>query len=350
MNRTQEPLRLFEEHLPYLPRCSNNKTAALIRPKAAAIKFDYVQVNQKTQVYWLIFDLDHNNPYVFEDKLLPTPNIICADPDTGRSHLFYAISPVCTSPKASLKPIGLMKAVYRKLATALNADLSYTQFIAKNPLSQRWITTPLHNQQYDLHELLEYCNGEALVAADSLPIEHMEGRNTTLFNALRKWAYQHVSKFKDTTFDIWYQEIEKLAIRLNHRIGVSVGPAPLPYSEVKATAKSVARWVFEKYRYTKKSTQSLLLDPTSTLAKRQSCAARFARQTRSNKIRQRVIEAYKALKRHSPKITITSIAKQAGISRSVIYKNSLLNVIVTQLLSTHQTQEKKLCFFCCKIR
>ena len=43
---------------PYLPRCSDDKTATRIRPREYAIRYPYMQVNRPGMVSWLIFDLE----------------------------------------------------------------------------------------------------------------------------------------------------------------------------------------------------------------------------------------------------------------------------------------------------
>lgn len=107
------PGRYFEEgtalnrvliESPYLARCSDNKTAALVRPREHAIRFPYMQINRRDMVSWLIFDLDHANSLIWDDLGLPQPNLIVRNRANGHSHLYYAISPVCTSAKARDSP------------------------------------------------------------------------------------------------------------------------------------------------------------------------------------------------------------------------------------------------------
>lgn len=78
---------------PYLPRCSDDKTATRIRPREYAIRYPYMQVNRPGMVSWLIFDLDHSNALIWEDAGLPAPNLIVRNRKSGHSHLYYAIPP-----------------------------------------------------------------------------------------------------------------------------------------------------------------------------------------------------------------------------------------------------------------
>ena len=90
---------------PYLPRCSDDKTATRVRPREYAIRYPYMQVNRPGFVSWLIFDLDHTKAMIWEDAGLPAPNLIVRNRQSGHSHLYYAIPPVCTTEAARSKPI-----------------------------------------------------------------------------------------------------------------------------------------------------------------------------------------------------------------------------------------------------
>lgn len=81
--------RLLSE-APYLPRCSDNKTAALVRPREYAIRYPYMQVNRPDMVSWLVFDLDHSNSLIWEDELLPAPNFVVSNRKT--------VIPTCSMP------------------------------------------------------------------------------------------------------------------------------------------------------------------------------------------------------------------------------------------------------------
>lgn len=64
----------------------------------------------------------------------PPPNFIVRNRNSGNSHLYYAIAPVCTTERAREKPILYMKAVYDSMAALLKAEaaagpnLPYPQF------------------------------------------------------------------------------------------------------------------------------------------------------------------------------------------------------------------------------
>ncbi len=122
--------RLIEE-APYFSRCSDNKTAMLVRPRDYAVKWPYMQVNRKEMKAWMVFDIDHEhralpNPYIWQDEGLPPPNLIVRDRTSNKAHLFYAIVPVCTSDNANAKPIAYYQAIYRALALRLGCKATWT--------------------------------------------------------------------------------------------------------------------------------------------------------------------------------------------------------------------------------
>lgn len=49
---------------PYFPRCSDDKTAKRVRPVEHAVHQPYMQINRKDMKSWLVFDLDHDNPFI----------------------------------------------------------------------------------------------------------------------------------------------------------------------------------------------------------------------------------------------------------------------------------------------
>ncbi|MEB0222132.1 replication initiation protein, partial [Pseudomonas sp. AB12(2023)] len=146
---------------PYLARCSDNKTATLVRPRKYALRYPYMQINRPGMVSWLIFDLDHTNSLAWDDARLPPPNLTVRNRNNGHSHLYYAIPSVCTTENARDKPIQYMKAVYAAFAIRLDADTEYNSGpVAKTPGHPWWSTTELHNHVYELGELADYVDLE----------------------------------------------------------------------------------------------------------------------------------------------------------------------------------------------
>ena len=73
-----------------------------------------------------------------------------------------------------------------------------------------------------------------------------------MFNSLRTWCYKWVSEYQGGSLDRWHEAVRGKADKLN------TFKAPLPASEIKATAKSVAKWTWSNY--TGKMTASSLAE------------------------------------------------------------------------------------------
>ena len=64
------------EQAPYIPRCSDDKTATKKRPTVYAVRWPYMQVNRPGMVSWLVFDCDHADVVRWEAAGLPPPNLV----------------------------------------------------------------------------------------------------------------------------------------------------------------------------------------------------------------------------------------------------------------------------------
>jgi Replicase family/Primase C terminal 1 (PriCT-1) len=318
---------------PFLPRCSDDKTATRVRPREYAIRYPYMQVNRPGMVSWLIFDLDHSNALIWEDVGLPAPNLVVRNRNTGHSHLFYAIPPVCTTEKARSKPIEYMKAIYAAMAARLNAD---TQFhsgpVAKTPGHPWWLTWELHNQEYELGKLADYVDlastppwgkGPNLEAA-------AHSRHCLLFEELRYYAYSIVKRERDKgSFETFTRLLEAFAHNKNRfqKLGF---PIDLGISSINATVKSVGRWTWDRYTGAGRCHRGVMqLDDQLPLQERQRLAA-----LRSNEIRQRATEsriraACRQLQAKGKALLQAAIAQLAGVSRQTVaaYKHILNEVL-----------------------
>jgi hypothetical protein len=240
-------LSLFAERLPYRPYCSDDLSDGLrILPAQSALEKRYIQYNPPAMIHWLAFDVDRR--YIGlenEWRMLPPPNIAVISPGTGRHHCLYGIAAgVSTTIASRDKPMRLLEAVYEGYRHELDADPGFAQLICKNPLHPHWITHLLREDLYDLSELAEYVD---LNAADKrirkIPRKHRQGigRNCCLFDSLRTWAYRWVDEYRSNGFSSWQAAIMDRTEKLN------IFTDPLPLSEIRATARSVAKWTWQHY-------------------------------------------------------------------------------------------------------
>lgn len=325
---------------PYLPRCSDNKTAALVRPAHYAIRYPYMQINRQGMVSWLIFDLDHHNANIWDDIGLPAPNLIVRNRTNGHAHLYYAIVPVCTSDNARAKPIQYMKAIYQAMAIRLEADTAYSGPVAKTPAHPWWDTTEMHNREYELGELADYVELPTHTwnsGPDLAAVSH--SRHCTLFEELRFYAYSIVNGLRENgTYKRFMQELEAYAH--NHNNFRSRGfSSDLSLSQVKATVKSISRWTWDHYTGNSRCNRGAMgLNPSLPLSDRQSLSAKRTHAQRNSDTSSRIRSACYQLIQQGQRLLITAVANVTKLSRQTVakYKEILLEEFTEQQVTPIQ--------------
>lgn len=331
--------RILEE-APYLPRCSDDKTATRIRPRNYAIRYPYMQINRPGFVSWLIFDLDHNQALKWEFAGLPAPNLIVRNRQNGHSHYYYAIPPVCTTEAARPKPIAYMKAVYEAFATKLEADMNFHSGpVAKTPGHRWWDTQELHSHVYELGELADYVDLAAPTpwrkSANLDDASH--SRHCLMFEQLRHYAYSIVNRERSQGgFDSFTRLLEAYAY--NHNSFGKFGfTENLPLSSLRATVKSVARWTWERYTGSGRCHRGVMqLDPDLALEERQRLAAGRTHGIRQKATESKIRAACRQLWIKGQKINQASVGRLAGLARQTVanYKNILAETIAPAATST----------------
>lgn len=324
--------RFFEEgtalsrvvsEAPYLARCSDNKTATLVRPRDYAIRYPYMQINRRGMVSWLIFDLDHSNSLSWDDEGLPPPNLIVRNRNNGHSHLFYAIPPVCTTENARDKPIQYMKAIYTAFALRINADTDYNSGpVAKTPGHPWWSTSELHSHVYELGELADYVELQVSPWKTGPKLEDLpHSRHCILFEQLRYYAYSIVNRERERergTLASFTQLLEAFAHNHNKfaRNGFS---QDLMLSSIRATVRSVARWTWTRYVGSTRCCRGAMgLDKSLPLQERQSLAAKRTHELRHKATESKIRAACRGLQERGEKLTQATIASLAGVSRQTV--------------------------------
>ena len=242
---SKQQLDLFES-LPKRPYCMDEKPGYMvIRSKAIAVKKPYIQVNSPVTTIYFVFDGDKNDAALsWFDENLPAPYWTTQNPENGHAHICYKLEiPLHTSEFSSIKAIKYAQAVYYAYALKLGADLSYSQLITKNPLHPQHRTTHWTKQAYSLDYLADFVD-----LPKKLP-KKLEvvglGRNVTMFEKGRRWAYTAVRDYLHHNSSLEWERAVRAQIE-----AINAGfEVPLPYSEVKATAKSIARWVWKRFSY-----------------------------------------------------------------------------------------------------
>lgn len=325
---------------PYLPRCSDDKTAKRVRPREFAIRYPYMQINRPGFRSWLIFDLDHDKAMIWEDVGLPPPNLIVRNRENQHSHIYYAITPVCTSEAARSKPIQYMNAVYEAYAVRLKADINFHSGpVAKTPGHPLWLTHELHPHVYELGELADYVD---------LPVsspwgkgaqidEVSHSRHCILFEYLRYYAYSIVNREREHgSFDTFTRLLQAYASKCNSfkKLGFSDN---LPLSSLKSTVKSVARWTWDRYTGSGRCHRGVMqLDKELPLAERQRLAAARTHKMRHESTESKVRAACRLLQQKGEALTQVAIGRVSGLTRQTVaaYKYVLEELLNPEVVTT----------------
>lgn len=225
-----------------------------------ALKKPYIQANPPYLRVWSIYDVD--KPYcdyengefhrsavlAWEDANLPPPSWVSVNRENGHAHLVYGLSaPVLIDGMGARDaPIRLLCSIEAMIRALLQADQGFSGLITKNPIHPLWKTLRGPQLFYDLHELAESLPGLEKFRPKARRVEEVGlGRNVTLFDHLRHWAYRNVRQYKGGGLSAWNAWLSQCNTRALVRNGDF--PYPLDGREVWHVAKSVAKWTYERF-------------------------------------------------------------------------------------------------------
>lgn len=235
-------LELFRQRLPRKPYHTDTLSDGLrIRDVQRAIKARYIQPNGPTHRYWLVYDVDRSGAALdWHDRGAPPPTIVAQNPINGHAHLVYGLEvAVRTAPDAKSGPLRYAAAVDCALRGLLDADKGYAGLICKNPLHPFWRVTEWEPRLYGLGDLDSWLDLNAYRDRRKRLPDYGLGRNCNLFERLRLWAYRAIRQgWPD--YERWHEAVLTRARAYNDF------DTPLPDSEVRATAKSVAKWTHQR--------------------------------------------------------------------------------------------------------
>ena len=331
-------LRDFVENLAEKPYCcSDLKHGLMIRNRSKSITYPYIQPNHVCKISWLVFDVDrsHESALSYLDADLPDPNLVIKNPSSGNCHLLYRLEqPIWTHSAAGKKAQDYYHAIRDTLTDKIGADKRYCGLICKNPLHNQWITTELHSGQFALVDLAgnhDLRKNKVQVLPDAA--NTITGRNCTLFELLRLDAYKRVNEYRNggtRFYDMWLKTLENEAHAIN-----STFSEPLPLSEVRATAKSVAKWTWRNYEGTDLTSRGKMgfgetrhnfnfaapMLPKEEIKRRQSLSAELTNKHRKETTELQIKQAIERLNANGEKVTKAKVAKMTNLDRVNLSKN-----------------------------
>jgi hypothetical protein len=237
----------FPDHIPDKPYCADRLEDGLrIRSKSHALQHRHIQINGPHSLAWMLHDIDRQDAFcAHDDANIPPPNVIMINRENGHAHSAILLAnPVARHAAARLAPLRLYSAVERGIARRLGADHWYAGLIAKNPLHPSWCVEWRRQQPYTLHELAAWLDEDDMACDRRPQLAFGIGRNVTLFDELRAFAYREVRRFKrqGTGLSAFQRRLESVALGINQQF-----PLALRLGEVRAIAKSVAKWTWSRF-------------------------------------------------------------------------------------------------------
>jgi hypothetical protein len=190
-------------------------------------------------------DIDHAGAYyAHRDANLPEPNVIAINPENGRGHSAILLAtPVARHSAARVEPLRFYGAIERGIARRIGADRRYSGLIMKNPFHHHWRVEWRREQPYTLHELADWLFFEDMRPDPTVETTLGVGRNCTVFDELRAIAYREVREFKRSgSVEVFQARLEHVALGINLQF-----PQALKLADVRAIAKSVARWTWRHF-------------------------------------------------------------------------------------------------------
>ena len=133
-----------------------------------------------------------------EDANLPPPSWTTVNKTNGHAHLVYGLRvPVLTSSmEARQAPLRYLNAVEAAFRAKLDSDDGYSGLITKNPAHPLWWTICGPELAYELGELAEWVDLDRFKAKQGVKVAEVGlGRNITVFDFVRLWAYKQVRHY-----------------------------------------------------------------------------------------------------------------------------------------------------------
>ena len=214
-----------------------------IEQKTEAIRKKYIEFNQPCLVSYFVFDLDYSeSALAWREENLPEP---FGSHRTRKMGMCISVIAYCSLTQRQKSQASSQCSTLQKFRLQwlekLKADAGYSRKLTKNPYNPAWRTMFFTDKSYLLDELADYIVVKALRKSEQ---EQGLGRNCTLFERGASWSYTEVMEFKraNAPFALWHNAVK------DHLKDINGGfPESLPYSEIKATAKSIATWVWQRF-------------------------------------------------------------------------------------------------------
>ncbi|USC18466.1 replication initiation protein (plasmid) [Rhodococcus sp. 11-3] len=230
--------------LPHRPYATDDLARGQYRrSRERALLMRYIEHSPHALLGSIVVDCDHADAAIraFErPRDHPTPSWVAQSP-SGRAHIgWWLAAPVCRTDSARLQPLRFAQRVEAGLRVCVDGDFAYGGQLTKNPIHPSWETIWGTDKAYELRDLVTLHTPRQMPRRPDRAAGL--GRNVTMFDTARKWAYSAWWEHRDGTATAW----EQLVVQRCHTVNTEFS-VPLPFVEVRATAQSIARWVWRNF-------------------------------------------------------------------------------------------------------
>jgi len=337
----------FVDSLPPLLRYGSNKVTARWGRKEDVIHIAAYVCLPVNKHNYLLLDLDYEDAgAAWLDESLPQPTFIIVTPESGHALYGYELAtPVIRRLKAgacwvSGRAIEYFEAIRSAYQKSLCADVGYSEWNGKNPLSDRWAPhTHWHNRRYSLDELAKHVHLESTGKRKrkSINLEAATSPNARLFEAGRLWSYRNVKCHSDKA--AFQNAILKFLEQYNASIITPEYGNPEPDCNVHGMARSIASyswknkdasWMAECRKDRKKLGLGRICPNLTNEERREEKKARqeagalYANSERKNRSIRAIQTAVEALNERGDRPTVAAIAREAGVTRPTVYAHKHL--------------------------
>lgn len=215
-----------------------------------ALQLPYIESNPTALRSLVVVDRDENDTDQVADLLgLPQPSWVAMNPRTRTGHIVFALSaPVCLTDAGRRAPVNLLARIEQGMTDVLGGDIGYAGRITKNPHHEDHLALWGDAEaSYSLRDL-----AKALGDVGALPDrsrtgrtvqDSAVGRNVSLFELTRQWAYRARLRYSDS--QEWDEVVEAFAWDKNvTEIAGHFTKGPMGRVEVHHLARSVSRWTW----------------------------------------------------------------------------------------------------------
>ena len=244
-----QPDLFASERWPRRPYCTDDfESGVRIRSLKQALTKSYIQANPPMLRVWSIYDIDRpGGGLAWDEANLPPPSWATVNKANGHAHLVYGLSaPVLTNcMEARQAPLKYLNAVESAFRAKLGGDDGYSGLLTKNPAHPLWWTVRGPELAYELGYLAEWVDLDRFKAKQGVKVAEVGlGRNVTVFDFVRLWAYKKVREFKGQQggFVYWQKAVYDRCLARNADFGT-----PMNYREAYQIAKSVAKWTWSRF-------------------------------------------------------------------------------------------------------